>query len=69
MKVVIGFLFIGWLFNICEEIIVWIFECIEEKDWLCLALPFIIIALSIFITWLLYHFGIYTDKLIEPITH
>ena len=58
MKIIIGFLLIGWIFNLCKECIVWIFECIEEKDWLCLALPFIVIALGIFITWLLYHFGI-----------
>ena len=59
MEAIIGFLFIGWLLNICKSIIVWIFECIEEKNWLGLALPFIMIALGVFTTWLLYHFGIY----------
>ena len=56
MEAIIGFLFIGWLLNICKSIIVWIFECIEEKDWLSLALPFIMIAFGVFTTWLLYHY-------------
>ena len=56
MKAIIGFLFIGWLLNICKSIIVWIFECIEEKDWLSLTLPFIMIAFGVFTTWLLYHY-------------
>lgn len=59
LSVIIGFLFIGWLFNIFVEILEWIFECIKDKDWFCLALPFVLIGLSIFITWLLYHFGVY----------
>lgn len=60
LSVIIGFLFIGWLSNIFVEIFEWIIKCIENKNWFCLALPFVIISLGVFITWLLYHFGIYS---------
>ena len=58
LYLIVVLLLLGWVFNIGVYGLELIIECIEERDWISITIPFAIITLSIIITWLLYHFDV-----------
>lgn len=58
MQIVLGFLLIGWIFNLCKEIIVDMIEAIAEKNFIPIILIVSVITVACLITWWLYHIGL-----------
>ena len=56
LKIILGFLFIGWIINICKAAIIYVVESVEDRDFTFMIVP-ATIAISCLITWWLYHMG------------